>query len=149
MMTEKEFVVHGKIDVPYRYTAGKIGSRFLLGLRVDRKIMGIRCPTCNRVYCPPKSICTTCFNNLDEWVEVRDQGAVTSYTIVRGERKAMHPKDPPFVYGIIQLEGSDTGMLHLLGEIEPENVAIGMRVQAVYKDERKGSILDIDHFKPI
>lgn len=149
-MTEiKEFVVQGKIEVPYKYTVGDIGSSFLVALRDDKKIRGTKCTTCNRIYCPPKSICTTCFGNMNEWVDVSDRGVVTSYTVVHGERKIMHPVEPPFAYGIIHLEGSDTGMLHLLGEVDLKDIFIGMKVQAVFKDERKGSILDIDYFKPI
>ena len=40
--------------------------------------------------------------------------------------------------------------MHYLGEVEPEQLEIGMRVKAVFKDpaEREGSILDIDYFRP-
>jgi uncharacterized OB-fold protein len=37
----------------------------------------------------------------------------------------------------------------MLGEIEPEQLRIGMRVQAVFKEKRKASILDIKYFKPL
>lgn len=37
----------------------------------------------------------------------------------------------------------------MLGEIDPEQIRIGMRVQAVFKDEREASILDIKYFKPL
>jgi uncharacterized OB-fold protein len=38
----------------------------------------------------------------------------------------------------------------MLGEVDPKEVKIGMRVQAVWKpaDERQGSINDILYFKP-
>jgi hypothetical protein len=41
--------------------------------------------------------------------------------------------------------------MHKLGEVEPDEVKIGMRVQAVWKPEgdREGSITDILYFKPI
>jgi uncharacterized OB-fold protein len=57
--------------------------------------------------------------------------------------------EPPLVYGIIQLDGADTGLVHMLGEVEPEQLRIGMRVQAVFKEERVASILDIKYFKPL
>ncbi len=40
-------------------------------------------------------------------------------------------------------------MVHLIGEVNPEKVKIGMRVKAAFKEERIGSILDIKYFKPI
>ena len=44
----------------------------------------------------------------------------------------------------------DGGLIHRLGEIEFEDVEIGMLVEAVFKDpvEREGSILDILYFRP-
>jgi len=43
------------------------------------------------------------------------------------------------------------GIMHLLGEVAPDDVKIGMRVKAVWKppEEREGSILDIKYFKPV
>jgi hypothetical protein len=55
----------------------------------------------------------------------------------------------PIVYGIIQLDGADTGFVHMLGEVDPEQLRVGMRVQAVFKKEREGNILDIKYFKPL
>jgi len=57
--------------------------------------------------------------------------------------------EPPLVYGIIQLDGADTGFVHMLGEVEPEQLRVGMRVQAVFKEERVASVLDIKYFKPL
>jgi uncharacterized OB-fold protein len=37
----------------------------------------------------------------------------------------------------------------MLGEVDPEQLRVGMRVQAVFQKEREGSILDIKYFKPI
>jgi len=43
-----------------------------------------------------------------------------------------------------------SGLVHRLGEVEPEEVEIGMPVEIVLKpkEERIGSILDIKYFKP-
>jgi hypothetical protein len=51
---------------------------------------------------------------------------------------------------VIAIDGSDGGFLHTLGEVEPGEVTIGMKVEAVWKPvgERTGSILDIEYFRP-
>ena len=59
------------------------------------------------------------------------------------------PCPPPFGYGIIKLDGADTGMAHLLYGSDPAKWKIGMKVKAVFKENRSGSILDIAYFKPI
>jgi uncharacterized OB-fold protein len=40
--------------------------------------------------------------------------------------------------------------MHLLGEVAPDDVSIGMAVEAVWmpEEERRGSILDIRYFRP-
>ena len=52
---------------------------------------------------------------------------------------------------MIRLDGaSEGGFLHKLGEVAPDDVRIGMEVEAVWKpvEERTGSILDIAYFRP-
>ena len=142
------WIYHGQINIPNSYSAGAVGSRFLIDLRDKKKIMGTRCPTCNRVYVPARSICKDCFGQLDEWVEVSDKGTVLTYSI-EYEPKPIQPVDPPIIYGIIQLDGADTGLVHMLGGVDPEQLRVGMRVQAVFSDERVASIMDIKYFKPL
>jgi len=142
------WIYHGQIYIPNTYSAGAVGSRFLIELRDAKRIMGTRCPTCNRVYVPARSVCKDCFGQLDEWIEVSDKGTVLTYS-VRHQPNPVQPVEPPVVYGIVQLDGADTGFVHMLGEVDPEQLRIGMRVQAVFKEERVASILDIKYFKPL
>ena len=41
--------------------------------------------------------------------------------------------------------------MHMLGEVDPEDVHVGMKVKAVWKprEERTGAITDILYFKPL
>jgi hypothetical protein len=85
---------------------------------------------------------------MDEWVKVSNDGTLMSYTMVY-QSEPSYPVKTPFAYGIIKLDGADTGITHIIGEVSPNDLKIGMRVQAIIKDERVGSILDIKYFKPI
>ena len=142
------WIYHGQIYIPNTYAAGAVGSQFLIALRDKKKIMGTRCPTCNRVYVPARSACKDCFGQLDEWVEVSDKGTLLTYTVCQ-QSSRVQPVEPPIVYGIIQLDGADTGIVHMLGEVDLEQLRIGLRVQAVFKEKREASILDIKYFKPL
>ena len=142
------WLYHGQVYIPNQYAAGAVGSRFLIQLRDKKKILGTRCPTCNRVYVPARSICKDCLGQLKQWVEVSDKGTLLTYTICN-EPNSMQPAETPLAYGIIQLDGADTGFVHMLGEVEPEQLRIGMRVQAVFREEREASILDIRYFRPL
>jgi uncharacterized OB-fold protein len=58
----------------------------------------------------------------------------------------------PEMPAVIDIDGTKpaAGIMHMLGEVDPDQVSIGMKVQAVWKaaDEREGSILDIKYFRP-
>jgi len=135
------------LQVPYRYSMGATTSRFFIEIRDHRKIMGVRCPACNVVYVPPRTTCGRCFSQLDEWVEVGDRGTLETYTRVRYSTP-VQPVPPPFYYGIIKLDGADTGLAHLVGGMKGQEPRIGMRLQAVFKEERQGNMLDISYFQP-
>ncbi len=79
-----------------------------------------------------------------------DRGIVETFSIcyVRWDMVAL---DPPELPAVIRLEGASSGgFLHKLGEVAPQDVSIGMAVEAVWRPaaERTGSILDIAYFKP-
>jgi len=144
------WLYHGKIHIPNTYSAGAVLSRFLIELRDNERIMGTRCPACNLVYVPARSVCRECFGQLSEWVEVSQQGTLLTYTVAC-EPNPVQPSPVPIIYGIVQLFGADTGFVHMLGEVDPEQVKVGMKVRPVFKvkEERQASILDIKYFKPV
>lgn len=142
------YVAEGRLAMPYRYFPGPIATRFFVELRDNQRIFGIRCPKCEIVYVPVESTCGRCFEKLEEWVEVGTEGVLQSYTVTHYSLP-IHPVSPPIMYGLIKLNGADTGFLHLLGEVEPRELHIGMRMEAVFREERVGNILDIAYFRPI
>ena len=143
------FVVEGKIALPYQYFAGTVGSKFLVALRDEKKILGMKCEKCEKVFIPPRATCERCFSDLtDKWVELADTGVVTGFTVIRYE-EPYQPKKPPYVLAMIKLDGADTPLVHLLECGDAANAEIGMKVQAVFAEKRTGSMLDISHFEPI
>jgi uncharacterized OB-fold protein len=144
------WVYHGKIHIPNTYSAGAVGSRFLIELRDNERIMGTRCPACKHVYVPARSVCKDCFGQLSEWVEVSQQGKLVTYA-VSYQANPVQPSKIPLTYGIVKLDGADTGFVHMLGEVDPKQLKVGMKVEAVFKvkEERRASILDIKYFRPL
>jgi uncharacterized OB-fold protein len=140
----------GDIPITSRYTAGIAGEKFFREIKDNARILGSRCEACGLTYVPATMFCERCFAELDEWVEVASRGAVFTYTVLYRDLDE-NPLDPPAILAYVKLEGSDGGLVHYLGEIDPETVFIGMEVEAVFKDavEREGSILDIVHFRPV
>jgi len=144
----ENMVQAGRIKVPYTWQAGETASYYFTRLRDEKKILGKHCPKCDKVLVPPRKNCPFCTVPTDQWVELSGQGAVDTFTIVRRD-EPIQPMKPPFAYALIKLDGADTGFLHLLGEVDPESIKEGMRVEAVFAEERIGSPRDIAYFKPI
>lgn len=150
-MTDKKedcFVVEGKLALPYQYFAGTTGSRFLIAIRDEKKIRGLECKKCAKVYVPARSTCETCFSDISgNWVDLAAEGTVTGFTVVRYE-EPHQPLKPPYVLALIKLDGADTALLHIVKGVEPEQMKTGIKVKAVFADETTASIMDISHFEP-
>jgi hypothetical protein len=141
-------VHHSRIKVPYTWSVGETGSRFFVELRDHRRILGRRCEGCRTVYVPPRKMCARCFQDTGAWVEVGPEGTLLTYTIVRYANE-LQPVKAPLAYGIIQLDGASTGLVHLLGDVDLKAIRSGMRLAPVFQEKRAGTILDIAYFRPV
>ena len=141
-------VYESRIKVPYAWQAGETASRFLLSLKNEKKFLGKKCSKCTKVLVPPRKSCPYCFVETGDWVNVSDVGVVETFTTVRRDTGIL-PMEPPFVYAVIKLDGADTGLVHIVGDVKPEEVKEGMRVKAVFAEERTGKMLDVRYFKPV
>ena len=58
--------------------------------------------------------------------------------------------EPPYVVAHIRLDGADTRLMHLVREVAPESVTIGLRVEPVWvdDDELDTSTTSIRYFRP-
>lgn len=140
-------VEHG-VDARYSWDAGIAIGGYLRGLQEGR-LLGRECRGCERVLVPPRMFCERCFRGTDGWVEVERTGVVQTFSICH-VRWDMEPLAEPEIPAVISIDGSAGGLLHMLGEIAPDDVRIGMAVEAVWRPEaeRTGSILDIAYFRP-
>ncbi len=148
---DEPIVLRGAPELRYRYAAGRYGSLFLHGLR-EGKILASRCAKCDRTLVPPRIACTGCFGRMTEIVEVPPRGTLMSYTVVTfpfidpftGVERPI-----PYGYGMIRFEGATNTFQYFLSEKDPSRLRVGMRVEAVFRRERKGEIADLVHFKPL
>jgi uncharacterized OB-fold protein len=136
------------VRLEYTMIAGTAQRRFLRGLATGR-ILAQRCPSCRKVYIPPRGSCPTCAVATAEEVEVSDKGTITTFCIVDlpfyGQAVEI-----PYVCASILLDGTDIPFFHLIQEVAVENVRMGTRVQAVWEapENRQPSFTAIKYFKP-
>jgi uncharacterized OB-fold protein len=119
-------------QLDYQFTAGDATSRFLRGIS-QKRILGQRAPG-GRVYVPPRGADPELGRRTTEEVEVAQVGTVTSFCVVN---VAFYGSvmELPYVSALILLDGADLSIMHLIQEIPADRVRIGMRVEAVWRDD--------------
>jgi uncharacterized OB-fold protein len=131
---------------PYSRTVGPHIGRFLTGLREGR-IDGVRLAD-GRVLVPPPEVDPLTGESSDQWVTVEPTGVVQSWTWV-AEPRPGQPLDRPFAFALVRLDGTDSALLHVVDAGSPDALAVGTRVEARWRDEREGSLRDIECFEVV
>ena len=150
----KVLSVMDKPTLKYAWDNGVAIGRNLDELKKG-KIIEKRCNVCKRVLVPPRLFCEICWKPTDEWAYVKDTGIILTCVVSHVNWDASRVKKGQCFHtpAVIELDGAgkDQGILHLIDEIEPYDLTIGMKVKAVWKkpEERIGAITDIKYFKVV
>ena len=138
----------GNLPVTNRYTFGLAGERFFRAIKDEGRILGTHCPKCNHSYVPAVSFCERCLSELTDWIDAGTVGEIYTFTLLYENYNGSRREIPEIVAFI---RFGDGGLVHRLGEVDPDTIEIGTQVEAVFKPqpERTGSILDILYFKPL
>lgn len=126
----------------YAYSPGRAQTAYINAL-AERRIVGERCPSCQKVYVPPRGACPTCGVGTAEQVEVGPGGTVTTYCIVNIKARNLDI-EVPYVYAHIALDGADLALHGRIGGIPYDQVHIGLRVEPVWTEGGRYP----DHYRP-
>ncbi|WP_031079532.1 Zn-ribbon domain-containing OB-fold protein [Streptomyces sp. NRRL S-118] len=126
----------------YTYVPGRAQTGYLRAL-ADRRTVGERCPSCRKVYVPPRGACPTCGVATTEQVEVGPRGTVTTYCIVNIKARNLDI-EVPYVYAHIALDGAGLALHGRIAGIPYDQVRMGLRVEPVWTDDSRYP----DHYRP-
>jgi uncharacterized protein len=145
---EQLAVLRSPLRLEYMHTAGEISSRFLRGF-LEGRILGSRCPECDKVYVPMRGNCPICVSPMTGEVELAHTGTITKFCIVNLPFAARNI-EIPYVSASILLDGADVSIFHLIQEIPYNEIRIGMRVEVVWEkpEDRVPGMESIAHFRP-
>lgn len=155
MTTERDYdkllTVTFDTPMPYEWSIGKHGSRFFQEIRERQRFIGIRCPSCGKVYVPPRRVCGPCFVEMEELVPLSDTGRLRAFSIVNypfvdpntGDQRPI-----PYTYGYIQMDGADNIFSHIINETDVDKIEVGMKLLAKFKprEQMRGHMSDIRRF---
>ena len=140
--------IDSHVRLPYHYVAGDYRALQLRAFK-NKQILGSKCSKTGKVFIPPIVNSPESFAPCEEFVEVADRGIVTTFCLVCipviGRDLVL-----PYVAASVALDGADISIFALILECKPEDVRMGMRVEAVWKPdgERHGDHEDILYFRP-
>ena len=111
----------------------------------ERRLTVQQCSSCGKRRFPPVGLCHRCHGWDFDWVEV-SEGSVYSWVVVRHSPIESLRQALPYVVAVIDL-GDGVRMPTQLVDVEPEEVAAGMRVGVVWQDIEGGATLPL--FAPL
>lgn len=116
----------------------------------QKKLIGLKCSSCNQVFFPPRQVCGQCMVKPDRWVDIRETGQVATFTI-------SYLKDPetgevlerPMV--LVRPDNADTVLLSQLSpKVDFKDTYIGMPLKIHWKDDENTEGLgNIEYYDPI
>ena len=150
-MTEKIIVSNkGMVRAEYSFWVGRYMDKFYDALE-KKKLIGNKCPKCGYVFVPPREVCGKCNVTIpldQNWVNLTDTGTLINYTSTSykvNDRDSRKTKKQQLI-GMVKIDGSNTGIVYRLLEIEPKDVKIGMKVKIDWNEKAKGDPSDINGF---
>ena len=98
----------------------------------EDKLMGSKCKKCGALFLPPRPICIKCYANEMEWVQMKGEGKLATFTsIIVGPQWMVeqgYDRTNPYCSGVVKLEEgvSIDARIEGVDATKPETIKIGM-----------------------
>ena len=145
-------VLEGEIDLIYKWNPGSTIGKFLINLRDNKEISAVRCSVTSRVYLPPQGWSPYGNKKMDKFSTLESNPILLTGTIVY---KAPWNKpdgiEVPYMLAALQFLRADTELLHIVvaSEEKLKSLKMGDELKPVWKEDRIGTIRDINYFEPV
>ena len=110
----------------------------------EKKLMAAQCQDCQEVFLPPRPLCTSCFSDNLEWIEVLGEGTLAAFTVVHiaptGMLNAGYGRENPYCSGIVRMTNGQMISAQILDVDmgDPESIQIGTALEAVFVEREEG-----------
>lgn len=128
----------------FRHSLGKL-SRFFLALE-ERKLLGTVCPTCGKVWLPPRPVCPDDLA-ITAWTELAQRGrlavgSLSAYTLktAGGERT--------LVLGYVEVEGTSSLLLQQIRNLGDHALEPGLPLKVVWSEAPVEHPMELFWFEP-
>jgi len=126
--------VRTPISLNYDFIPGQAAQAYLTAFG-EKRILGQRSPVDGAVFVPPRGVDPRFGVATTEYVELPDKGHIGSFCVTQVPIPGRDDLELPYISAWIFLDGADIGFIGLVGECDTADCRIGMRVEAVWKDD--------------
>jgi len=143
-------VLVGKIENDYKWNPGPSVGRFLTQIR-EKEILAVRCTKTSKVFLPPQSWSPYGNIKMERYIPVTTSPTLGAGTIVyEAPWNLPEGVKPPYMLAGISFAGADTDLIHLIvaDEVKLKSLKPGAKLRPIWKEERTGTIRDIQYFEP-
>lgn len=96
----------------------------------QRKLMGVRCESCEAVLLPPRMLCPRCGSSNSEWVELKGTGELLTYSVIHVAPATFQPL-VPYAVGIVAL--AEGARLPGIIRVRPEDLRVGLELKIAFE----------------
>lgn len=68
-----------------------------------KKLMGVKCSKCNKLFTPPRPMCPYCGSTKLSWVELKGDGKLATFTVVHVGPSEL-ASETPYIVGVVELD---------------------------------------------
>ncbi len=153
-MSKEYRTLKTEIHLPYELAYGATWTRFFEGMK-ERKYSRRNAASAAGCSCPRGASVPPASSTPTSGWKSNSKGTLMAWCYTNYRYFGM-PTEPPFIGALIRLDGTDVNFLHLIGGFDISDfdntvkmVKNGMKLKAVWSDDRKGHIMDIRYFSPV
>jgi uncharacterized protein len=92
-----------------------------------------KCRDCGDLRYHPRALCTNCLSSRTEWVRSKGNGKIYTFTVTNQNQAPGFRESLPYVMAWVDLD-EGVKMLTNIVDCPPQEVKIGMPVEAVFED---------------
>ena len=92
-----------------------------------------KCRDCGDLRFHPRALCTSCMSSRTEWVRCKGTGKIYTFTVTNQNQAGGFRDSLPYVMAWVEVD-EGLKMLTNIVDCPPEQVKIGMPVEAVFDD---------------
>ncbi len=96
----------------------------------EGKLITTKCPKCGKIEFPPKIICTSCYSDEMEWIELPKKGRIYSFAEMNVVPRGFNP---PITVAVVELENGVRLFSHVI-DASFEDLKVGDEVEIDFQE---------------